>query len=177
MTHAIAPFEQVNGPNLIANGVWEILEELDFQLPLENIQIGRDQYIIEARQVLCLYHDRVIRPVVLVHLIDVESGREQMLALTECDVRPRTETWTLEEARDMLRPRLLPFSGAEVMASREQRAGCSIGQSPHGAPTAGISGVSLDTSPKGTVCKGIIGYGFRSELSGLKQQSECRRES
>ena len=53
LTHAIAPFQQVNGPNLIAVGIWEILEELDFQLPIEDIQIGQDQYIIEAHQVLC----------------------------------------------------------------------------------------------------------------------------
>ena len=159
MTHAIASFEQVNGPNLIANGVWEILEELDFQFPLENIQIGRDQYIIEARQVLCLYHDRVIRPVVLVHLIDVESGREQMLALTECDVRPRTETWTLEEARDMLRPRLLPFSGAEVMASREQRAkakGAPLAKAPTVPPPPGYPASASTPVPKAPSAKASL---------------------
>ena len=99
LTHAIAPFQQVNGPNLIAVGIWEILEELDFQLPIENIQIGQDQYIIEAHQVLCMYQDGIIRPVALVHVIDDESGREQMLALTESGVPPRVEPWTLEDAR------------------------------------------------------------------------------
>ena len=41
MTLASAPFAQVNGPNLIALGLWEILEELE--LPMENVQIERDQ--------------------------------------------------------------------------------------------------------------------------------------
>ena len=39
LTHAIAPFQQVHGPNLIAVGIWQILEELDFQLPID-LQIG-----------------------------------------------------------------------------------------------------------------------------------------
>ncbi|CAE7168455.1 unnamed protein product, partial [Symbiodinium necroappetens] len=114
MTHSIASFEQVNGPNLIANGVWGILEELDFQLPLEDIRIGQDQYIIEARQTWCIYQDGIIRPVVLVHLIDVESGREQMLALTECDIQPRTQTWTLDEAPGVPPPPGYPSSASEV---------------------------------------------------------------
>ncbi|CAE7378607.1 unnamed protein product, partial [Symbiodinium sp. CCMP2456] len=96
LTHAIAPFQQVNGPNLIAVGIWQILEELDFQLPIEDSQIGLNQYIIEAHQTLCMYQDGVLRPVVLVHVVDEDTGREQMLALTESEIPPRIEHWTLE---------------------------------------------------------------------------------
>ena len=58
----------------------------------------------------------------LTHLIDVESGREQMLALTESGVRHHVERWTLNDVQEVLHPRSLqPFSGAEVVARREQR--------------------------------------------------------
>ena len=96
-------------------GIWQILEELDFQLPIEDLQIGLNQYIIEAHQTLCMYQDGVLRPVVLVHVIDYDTGREQMLALTESEIPPRIEHWTLEGMR------LQAFSGAEVMTQRAER--------------------------------------------------------
>ena len=54
------------------------------------------------------------------HVIDDESGREQVLALTESGVPPRTETepWTLEDARRSLR--IQPFSAVEVMNPRDE---------------------------------------------------------
>ena len=108
----------MNGPNLIPVGIWQILEELDFQFPIEDLQIGLNQYIIEAHQTLCMYQDGVIGPVVLVHVIDVDTGREQMLALTESGIPPRVEHWALEDARRGMR--IQAFSGAEVMVLREQ---------------------------------------------------------
>ena len=61
----------------------------------------------------------MLRPVVLVHVIDDDTGREQMLALTESSVPPRIEPWTLEDARRGMR--LQAFSGAEVMNQRAER--------------------------------------------------------
>ena len=92
LTHAIAPFQQVNGPNLIAVGIWQILEELDFALPVEDIQIGYAQYIVEAHQTFCVSK----RGSEAGGFGPEESGREQMLALRESEVPPRTEHWALD---------------------------------------------------------------------------------
>eukprot|EP00439_Symbiodinium_sp_Y106_P083701 s1170_g24.t1 len=92
LTHAIAPCQQVNGPNLIAVGIWQILEELDFALPVEDIQIGYAQYIVEAHQTFCVSK----RGSEAGGFGPEESGREQMLALRESEVPPRTEHWALD---------------------------------------------------------------------------------
>ena len=111
VTQAVDRFYQVDGPNQIAVGVWWALSEIDFDLPVSNVEIGSGQFIVSARHQLCFYEDGVIRPLALVHLIDLDTGREQMLALTESDVAPIVGVWDLEEARSMLL-RVLNPSGA-----------------------------------------------------------------
>ncbi|CAE7467613.1 GIP, partial [Symbiodinium sp. CCMP2592] len=165
LTHAIAPFQQVNGPNLIAVGIWQILEELDFQLPIEDLQIGLNQYIIEAHQTLCMYEDGALRPVVLVHVIDMDTNREQMLALTESGIPPRIERWTIEDARRGMR--LQAFSGAEVMAFREE-SDRAKGAPKAKAPTVSSPPKYPGSLPEGPPAKasGSVPRGSSAEASG-----------
>ena len=80
----------------------------------------------------------------MVHVIDEESGREQMLALTESEVPPRTETehWTLEDARRGLK--LQPFSAVEAMNQRDERLQAAQAKAPTVAAPPGYSSGSSE---------------------------------
>ncbi|CAE7336713.1 unnamed protein product, partial [Symbiodinium sp. CCMP2592] len=104
LTHAIAPFQQVNGPNLIAVGIWEILEELDFQLPIEDIQIGCEEGHADSA-VFC-------GPQVL-----VDSGANEV-------IRPRPEGYDVHRCK---KTQVALASGDTVQAWRTRDGELMIG--------------------------------------------------
>ena len=81
--------EEPTRPNDVARGLWLLFQELDFDFPIQGEQIGPGQFVVSAREVLCEHADNIIRPVVLVHILDSDTGREQMLALANHQVSPR----------------------------------------------------------------------------------------
>ena len=90
---AAREFEESTRPNDVARGLWLLFQELDFAFPMQGEQIGPGQFVLSAREVLCEHADNIIRPVVLVHILDSDTGREQMLALANHQVSPRVRPW------------------------------------------------------------------------------------
>ena len=66
---------------------------MDFDFPTQGEQIGPGQFVVSAREVLCEYADNIIRPVVLVHILDSDTGQEQMLAIANYQVSPWVRPW------------------------------------------------------------------------------------
>ena len=90
---AAREFEESTRPNDVARGLWLLFQELDFDFPTQGEQIVPGQFAVSARKVLCEHADNIIRPVVLVHILDSDTGREQMLALANHKVSPRVRPW------------------------------------------------------------------------------------
>ena len=90
---AAREFEESTRPNDVARGLWFLFQDLDFDFPIQGEQIGPGQFVVSAREVLCEHADNIIRPVVLVHILDSDTGREQMLALANHQVSPRVRPW------------------------------------------------------------------------------------
>ena len=90
---AAREFEESTRPNDVARGLWFLFQDLNFDFPIQGEQIGPGQFVVSAREVLCEHADNIIRPVVLAHILDSDTGREQMLALANHQVSPRVRPW------------------------------------------------------------------------------------
>ena len=90
---AAREFQESTGQYDVARGLWLLFQELDFDFPIQGEQIGPGQFVMSAREVLCEHADNIIRPVVLVHILDSDTGQEQMLALANHQVSPRVRPW------------------------------------------------------------------------------------
>ena len=82
---------------------WLLLEDSGFDFPIEGEQIGPGQFVLSAREILCECMDNIIRPVVVVHILDSETGQEQMLAIANHQVSPRVRPWQLHQASLVIR--------------------------------------------------------------------------
>ena len=86
---AAREFHESTGQNDVARGLWFLFQEMNFDFPIQGEQIGPGQFVMSAREVLCEHADNIIRPVALVHILDSDTGQEQMLALANHQVSPR----------------------------------------------------------------------------------------
>ena len=95
---AAREFQESTGQNDVARGLWFLFQEMNFDFPIQGEQIGPGQFVMSAREVLCEHADNIIRPVVLVHILDSDTGQEQMLALANHQVSPRVRPWRYFQA-------------------------------------------------------------------------------
>ena len=95
---AAREFQESTGQFDVARGLWMVFQDLNFDFPIQGEQIGPGQFVLSAREVLCEHADNIIRPVVLVHILDSDTGQEQMLVLANHQVSPRVRPWRYFQA-------------------------------------------------------------------------------
>ena len=90
--NAREPFRMVQSPTAIAIGIWWTCSRLHLELPMADEPVGEGQTLVQAREVR--FSDGILRQVVLAHVLDVETGQQQFLALAENDLMPTVHPWT-----------------------------------------------------------------------------------
>ena len=82
-------FVEVDNPYDVAAGVSVILAGLDENLPLYDIEIGDEQILLAAHDMLIMCDDDVVRPGILVWLISMSDRNELLMAMIETNRPPR----------------------------------------------------------------------------------------
>ena len=76
-------FVEVDNPYDVAAGVSVIFAGLDENLPLYDIEIGDEQILLAAHDMLIMCDDDVVRPGILVWLISLSDRNELFMAMIE----------------------------------------------------------------------------------------------
>ena len=124
-SRASGQFQMVNSPNAIAIGIWFALAWEGYPEAASDVAIGEGQIILRARQVLLMHEDQTARPGYVIWVMDVDTGQEQFLALSEWDTAPVVRPWSDPYPKDS-QPGLVP----ELSKAAPPKAIPSIAQQP-----------------------------------------------